>query len=72
MIDVFAGALLAEQAGFEKDELGARPQVARRVAVRRALPRPTADGCAASTRGPSEAMARFDELQDGALVDDRV
>ena len=38
MIDVFAGALLAEQAGFEKRRARLGPEVTRRVAARRALP----------------------------------
>ena len=71
MIDVYAGALLAEQAGFEKDELaGDRKSVVLSAYADRYL----ADrGRLRGIDGDaSAAMTRFDELQEGALVDERV
>jgi acyl-CoA dehydrogenase len=70
MIDVFAGALLAEQAGFEKDELASdrKSAVTALYAERYLTDRGRLRGI---DRGPSDATKRFDELQEGALVDVR-
>jgi acyl-CoA dehydrogenase len=70
MIDVFAGALLAEQAGFEKESLdGDRKSLVLALYADRYLSdRGRLRGI---DRGPSDAMARFDELHAGALVDAR-
>lgn len=71
MIDVYAGSLLVEQAGWEKDELGTdrKSLVASLYAERYLADRGRLRGI---DRGPSEAISRFGELQDGALVDDLV
>jgi hypothetical protein len=71
MIDVYAGSLLVEQAGWEKDELGTdrKGLVASLYAERFLVDRGRLRGI---DRGPSEAITRFSELQDGALVDHRV
>jgi hypothetical protein len=70
MIDVYAGALLAEQAGWEKDSLdGDRKSLVLSLYADRYLA--DRERLRGIDRGPSEAMARFGELQDGALVDDR-
>jgi len=70
MVDVYAGALLIEQAGFEQRELGSdRKALIARLYARRAL----------ADRGPlrgiddarSEDLDRFKDLWDGALVDTR-
>ncbi len=70
MIDTYAGALLCEQAGWERDELGTdRKALVAETYAERYL----ADG--GRLRGidadASEAIARFGELAGGALVDDR-
>ena len=70
MVDVYAGALLIEQAGFEQRELGSdRKALIARLYARRAL----ADR--GPLRGiddaPSEDLDRFKDLWDGALVDTR-
>jgi alkylation response protein AidB-like acyl-CoA dehydrogenase len=71
MVDVYAGALLVEQAGYEQRELGSdRKSLVARLYARRHL----------ADRGPlrgideprSEELDRFKDLWDGALVDDRV
>jgi hypothetical protein len=71
MVDVYAGALLVEQAGYEQRELGSdRKSLVARLYARRHL----------VDRGPlrgideprSEELDRFKDLWDGALVDDRV
>jgi acyl-CoA dehydrogenase len=70
MIDVFAGSLLAEQAGFESEELGGdrKALVTSLYCDRYLAARGRLRGIDA---GASEALTRFDELQDGALVDPR-
>ena len=70
MIDVFAGALLAEQAGFETDELGSdRKALVASLHAERYL---TERGRLRSIDAPAgAALSRFDELQHGALVDVR-
>ena len=67
MIDVYAGALLAEQAGFEKDELGRdrKALVATLHAERHLADRGRLRGI---DSGPSESMARFEELQQPLFV----
>jgi alkylation response protein AidB-like acyl-CoA dehydrogenase len=71
MVDVYAAVLLCEQAGFEQRELGSdRKALVARLYARRAL-----DG-----QGPlrgmddehDEALDRFKDLWDGALVDERI
>ncbi len=71
MVDVYAGALLCEQAGWERDELGTdrKTLVAQSYAERYLADRGRLRGIDAETSG---SMARFDELADGALIDDRV
>ncbi len=69
MADVYAAALLLEQAGWEEAEIGSdRKQVVTRLFVRRHL----AD--VGPTRGidaPAEELTRFKDLVDGAFVDER-
>jgi alkylation response protein AidB-like acyl-CoA dehydrogenase len=70
MVDVYAGALLVELAGFEERELGSdRKALVARLYARRHL----AD--AGPLRGidepGSEDLERFKDLWDGALLDDR-
>ncbi|MEY2432486.1 MAG: hypothetical protein QOC92_2211 [Acidimicrobiaceae bacterium] len=71
MVEVYAGALLLEQAGYEQRKLGSdRKSVVARLYARRHL----------ADRGPlrgideprAEELDRFKDLADGALVDDRV
>ena len=71
MVDVYAGALLLEQAGYEQRELGSdRKSLVARLYARRHL----------ADRGPlrgiddprSEELDRFKDLWDGTLVDDRI
>jgi alkylation response protein AidB-like acyl-CoA dehydrogenase len=71
MVDVYAGALLVEQAGFEQRELGSdRKSLVARLYARRHL----------DDLGPlrgiddskSEELDRFKDLWDGALVDSRI
>ncbi|GAA3929861.1 DNA alkylation response protein [Actinomadura viridis] len=69
MADVYAAALLLEQAGWERDELGTdrKALVARLYAgARLADPDPLR-----GIDGPAEDLERFKDLVDGALVDDR-
>ncbi|MFF5263974.1 acyl-CoA dehydrogenase family protein [Actinomadura viridis] len=69
MADVYAAALLLEQAGWERDELGTdrKALVARLYAgARLADPGPLR-----GIGGPAEDLERFKDLVDGALVDDR-
>jgi acyl-CoA dehydrogenase len=71
MVDVYAGALLLEQAGFEQREIGTdRKALVARLYARRHL------GDLGPLRGidepRSEELERFKDLWDGALVDDRV
>ena len=71
MIDVYAGALLAEQAGFEKDELAddRKSVVLSAYADRYLADRGRLRGIDADV---SRWATRFHELHAGALVDDRV
>ncbi len=71
MVDVYGGALLVEQAGFEQRELGTdRKAVVARLYARRHL---TDHGPLRGIDDPgSEDLERFKDLWDGALVDDRV
>ncbi len=70
MVDVYAGALLLEQAGFEQREFGTdRKSLVARLYARRRL----ADlGPLRGIDDPhSDELERFDDLYDGALFDDR-
>jgi len=71
MADVYAGALLVEQAAWEASELaGGRKALIARLYARRHL------GERGRLRGidspDAEDLERFKELRDGAFVDDRV
>ena len=69
MVDVYAGALLVEQAGWEQAEMGSdRKALVCRLYVRAHLADPD------PWRGidlPAEELERFKDLCDGAFVDDR-
>jgi alkylation response protein AidB-like acyl-CoA dehydrogenase len=70
MADVYAGALLVEQAGWEQRELGSdRKALVARLFTRRHL---DTGGHLAGIGGPAEDIERFKELRDGALLDDRL
>jgi hypothetical protein len=71
MGDVYAGALLVEQAAWEKEALGTgrKAVVARLYTERTLAERGRLRGIEAER---SEALDRFDELARGALIDDRV
>jgi alkylation response protein AidB-like acyl-CoA dehydrogenase len=71
MVDVYAGALLLEQAGYEQREHGSdRKSLVARLYLRRHLADP------GPLRGIDEPRSteldRFKDLWDGALVDDRI
>ncbi|HEX5094968.1 MAG TPA: acyl-CoA dehydrogenase family protein [Acidimicrobiia bacterium] len=70
MVDVYAGALLVAQAGFERDQLGTdRKSLIARLYARRHL----ADlGPWRGVDLPPEDLERFKDLWDGALVDNGV
>jgi acyl-CoA dehydrogenase len=70
MVDVYSGALLVEQAGWEAAELGTdrKALVAQSYAERYLADRGRLRGIDADSNG---SFARFDELANGALVDDR-
>jgi acyl-CoA dehydrogenase len=69
MADVYAAALLVEQAGFEHANLGSdRKAVVARLYVRARL---AERGPMRGIDQPAEDLARFKELWDGALVDNR-
>lgn len=69
MADVYAAALLLEQAGWERAELGTdRKALVARLYVRARLAEP---GPLRGIDEPAEDLERFKELADGALVDDR-
>lgn len=70
MVDVYAGALLCEQAGWERDELGTdrKALVAQTYGARYLADRGRLRGIDAEA---SDSIARFRELADGALVDTR-
>lgn len=69
MADVYAAALLVEQAGWERRTRGTdRTALVARLYARAHL----ADtGPLRGVDGPAEELTRFTELADGALVDDR-
>ena len=69
MADVLTGALLVEQAGHEQRTAGQdrKALVARLWCAKHLADRDPLRGLTA----PDETLARFDELVDGALVDDR-
>ena len=69
MVDVYAAALLLEQAGWEREHHGgSRKELLARLYVRSHL----ADtGPLRGIDAPAEDLERFKELTDGALVDDR-
>jgi hypothetical protein len=68
MVDVYAAALLLEQAGWEQRELGSdRKQLVARLYVRDHL----ADrGRLGGIDAPAEELQRFKDLCDGAFVDE--
>lgn len=66
MVDVYAGALLVEQAGWEGGD-GRKSLVARVYAQNHLADR----GPLRGVDGPAEELERFKELCDGALVDPR-
>jgi len=68
MVDVYAAALLVEQAGWEESELGSdRKQLVARLYVRDHL----ADrGRLGGIDAPAEELQRFKDLYDGAFVDE--
>lgn len=69
MVDVYAAALLVEQAGWEETELGTdRKQLVARLYVRDHL----ADrGPLRGIDAPAEELQRFKDLVDGAFVDEQ-
>ena len=69
MVDVYAAALLLEQAGWEETELGTdRKQLVARLFVREHL----ADrGPVRGIDAPPEELQRFKDLVDGAFIDDQ-
>jgi acyl-CoA dehydrogenase len=69
MADVYAGALLLEQAGWERRELGTdrKALIARLYAAAHL----TAHGPLRGIDHPAEDLERFKDLADGALIDDR-
>jgi hypothetical protein len=69
MVDVYAAALLLEQAGWEEAELGTdRKQLVARLFVREHL----ADrGPMRGIDAPAEELQRFKDLVDGAFIDER-
>ncbi|MFC5747344.1 acyl-CoA dehydrogenase family protein [Actinomadura rugatobispora] len=69
MADVYAAALLLEQAGWERSELGTdrKALVARLYAGARLADQ----GALRGIDAPSEDLDRFEELAGGALLDDR-
>ena len=70
MVDVYAGALLVEQAGWEQAELGSdRKELVCRLYVRAHLADP---GPLRGIDLPPEELERFKDLCDGAFVDERV
>jgi hypothetical protein len=71
MVDVYAGALLLEQAGYEQRELGSdRKSLVARLYARRHL---ADEGPLRGIDEPqSDELERFKDLWDGALVDDRI
>ncbi len=68
MIDVYAAALLLEQAGWEQAELGSdRKQVVARLYVRDHL---SERGRFRGVDAPAEELQRFKDLSEGAFVDE--
>jgi hypothetical protein len=69
MVDVYAAALLVDQAGWERRELGShRKELVARLHVRSHL---AANDRLRGVDAPAEELERFKELVDGALVDGR-
>jgi Acyl-CoA dehydrogenase, C-terminal domain len=69
MVDVYAAALLLEQAGWEREHHGGnRKELLARLYVRSHL---AGTGPLRGIDAPAEDLERFKELTDGALVDDR-
>jgi alkylation response protein AidB-like acyl-CoA dehydrogenase len=67
MVDVYAAALLLEQAGWEHDELGSdRGSLVARLFARDHL---VEHGPLRGIDAPAEELARFKDLVDGAFVD---
>jgi acyl-CoA dehydrogenase len=68
MVDVYAGALLLEQAGWEQSEVGSdRKQLVARLYAREHL----ADrGPLRGIDAPAEELERFKDLLDGAFIDE--
>jgi alkylation response protein AidB-like acyl-CoA dehydrogenase len=67
MVDVYAAALLLEQAGWEEGELGTdRTQLVARLYVREHL---VDRGPHRGIDAPAEELTRFKDLVDGAFVD---
>lgn len=69
MANVYAAALLLEQAGWERRELGGDRKAL--VARRYARDRLADPGPVRGIDGPAEDLERFADLVDGALVDER-
>jgi hypothetical protein len=68
MVDVYAGALLVEQAGWEQSEVGAdRKQLVARLYAREHL---TDRGPLRGVDAPAEELERFKDLVDGSFVDE--
>jgi len=69
MVDVYAAALLLEQAGAESQLVGAgRKSLIARLYARSHLADP---GPLRRIDAPAEDIERFKELSDGALIDQR-
>ena len=70
MVDVYAAALLLEQAGWEETEFGTdRGQLVARLFVRDHLADP---GPRRGIDAPAEELQRFKDLVDGVFVDERM
>ena len=70
MADVYAGALLLEQAGWEETEFGTdRGQLVARLFARDHLADP---GPRRGIDAPAEELQRFKDLVDGVFVDERL
>ncbi|MGH3441832.1 MAG: hypothetical protein ACRDUY_07280 [Nitriliruptorales bacterium] len=69
MVDVYAAALLVEQAGWEQRTLDSDcKSLVARLFARRHLAVP---GPLRGVDGPAEDLGRWKQLRDGALVDQR-
>ena len=70
MVDVYAAALLLEQAGWEETEFGTdRGQLVARLFVRDHLADP---GPRRGIDAPAEELQRFKDLVDGVFVDEHM